>query len=404
VTLPKLTVATSFPVHPPRGGGQQRIMGLYGALARLGVEVEIVALVDRFGRAGRRLIAPGVYEVRVPKSAAHDAREFAMQKRAGVPVTDIALALHHELTPAYGDALATSAATSAAVVASHPYAAPALTAAGDRPFVYEAHNVEIDLKRAMFGQGGSDLLEAVEAVERHCCETADMVLACSPQDAERLHERYGVLDERVTVVPNGVDAGRRRYHDNDARRALKVRLGVERRFLALFVGSWHEPNLVALDEVLAAAHDLDDVTFAVVGSVGLAVDRKQASSNVDLCGVVADGFLDGVLAVADVALNPMRTGSGTNLKMLDYAAAGVPLVSTSIGARGLGFEAGAHYAPMDRDGLVATVSRVRTEAADAVQERARAARQVVENRFDWSVVAAGWAGHPWMHARLGVPV
>ncbi len=38
---------------------------------------------------------------------------------------------------------------------------------------------------------------------------------------------------------------------------------------------------------------------------------------------------------ASVAVNPMVSGSGTNLKIVEYLAAGVPVVSTPFGMRGL---------------------------------------------------------------------
>ena len=51
----------------PEGGGQSRIFGLYSALARLGVDDEIVALVPH-GEGGRALeIAPGVRVTRVSR-------------------------------------------------------------------------------------------------------------------------------------------------------------------------------------------------------------------------------------------------------------------------------------------------------------------------------------------------
>ena len=56
----------------------------------------------------------------------------------------------------------------------------------------------------------------------------------------------------------------------------------------------------------------------------------------------------GALGLAGAALNPMRWGSGTNLKMLDYALAGTPILSTTFGARGVGFEAGPHYEAWSR--------------------------------------------------------
>ena len=64
---PRLVLATSFPVHPARGGGQVRIFGLYKALAELGVATELVCLVDR-GRSPRRVeLSPGLVQVEVPE-------------------------------------------------------------------------------------------------------------------------------------------------------------------------------------------------------------------------------------------------------------------------------------------------------------------------------------------------
>jgi glycosyltransferase involved in cell wall biosynthesis len=80
-----------------------------------------------------------------------------------------------------------------------------------------------------------------------------------------------------------------------------------------------------------------------MGSVSLALDGAELPGNVDLTGQFAPEFKRAVLSVADLALNPVATGSGTNLKMLDYFAAGTPVVSTPFGARGLGVNPGEHY-------------------------------------------------------------
>jgi glycosyltransferase involved in cell wall biosynthesis len=39
--------------------------------------------------------------------------------------------------------------------------------------------------------------------------------------------------------------------------------------------------------------------------------------------------------MSDIAINPVLFGAGTNVKMLEYMAAGLPTVTTEIGARGL---------------------------------------------------------------------
>lgn len=390
--MSRIVVATSFPVSPARGGGQMRVLGLYGALARLGVEVDVVALVDRHEPRRTRELAPGLRETRVPKTAAHNAAEARLVERAGLPMTDIGLALHHELTPGYGDAVAALADGAAAVVACHPFAGPVLAARADAPLVYEAQDVELDLKTTMLAGAGdsADLLATVEEAERRCCRAAAQVLVCAPEDAARLGELYGLPEERAVVVPNGVDPDEMPFVGLEARRSRQRRLGLAGRPHVAFVGSWHEPNLVAVRDVIDAAGALPDARFVVLGSAGLAFRGRDVPANVDLCGIVAPGFVAEVLGIVDAAANPMRWGSGTNLKMLDYALAGAPIVSTEFGARGLGLVARRDFAPAGPDDLAAALERLFAEDDDAVAARVDAARERTVTDFSWAAIAARW--------------
>jgi glycosyltransferase involved in cell wall biosynthesis len=392
----KLVVATSFPVWPPRGGGQTRIFGLYAALARLGVAVDIVSLVARQEHGAKRTIAPGVRQISVPKTLRHHREEYRLHLQAGVPVTDMSLALHHELTPAYGEAVAIAADGADAIVACHPFAQPAIAAATSVPLIYEAQDVEVDLKASMLAQSDApdELTALVRDVEGACCAQASHTIVCAAEDGARLRELYGLPPERTVVVPNGVDPASFPYTTPEERAARKRALGLEQAFQALFLGSWHEPNLVAVRDIIAAAEALPDVRFVVVGGAGAAFAGEKTTANVDLCGVVDGGFVRSLLSLADVALNPMRYGSGTNLKMLDYALAGIPVLSTPIGARGLGLEPGTHYAEFEPGGLAAAVAAARVEPAATVDARARAAHARVEEHFSWDAIAAGWFAHP----------
>ena len=80
------------------------------------------------------------------------------------------------------------------------------------------------------------------------------------------------------------------------------------------------------------------------------------------------------LAVADLVLVPLRSGSGTRLKILAAFAQRVPVVSTSIGAEGLGAIDGTHLLIADTPAdLAAACERVcadpdlRTRLADGGQ-------------------------------------
>jgi glycosyltransferase involved in cell wall biosynthesis len=388
----KLLVATSFGVTPARGGGQARVLGLYSSLARRGVAVDVVALVESGERAEIRPLAPGLREIRVPRTAAHTQADWELQMQSGVPMEDLGLALNHALTPAYGAALERSADDADAVVASHPFAHPALAAATDAPLVYEAHNVELDLKAEMYGSA-SDLVEAVRAVEGECARAAEHVIVCAERDADRLQALYGIDRNAAAVVPNGADPARVPFTPPAERRRRQEALAVDAR-LALFIGSWHEPNLVALRDLLRLAPGIEDVRFVIVGSVGLAVAGEPMPVNVDLCGVADDGFLRSALAVADVALNPMTQGSGSNLKMLDYALAGLPVISTAFGARGLDLEPGRHYIEAEVEALPAALAGLGGEAPETTAARVAAFRDHAQRRFSWDAIADGWANDP----------
>jgi glycosyltransferase involved in cell wall biosynthesis len=402
---PKLVVATTFSVHPPRGGGQSRVAGLYGALARLGVDIEIVSLVGRIEREGPITPSAGVREVRVPRTPEHETADWRLNQLTGVPVGDLGLALNHALTPAYREALEHAVRDASAVVACHPYAQPVLAEVTDLPLIYEAQDVEGDLKAAMYSgtAGGPELAERVRELEAACCSSADHVIVCADRDGARLGELYGLDPERVVEVPNGADPDSISFTPLARRRERKRTLGLDDRLLALFVGSWHEPNLVAVRDLLEHADALEaaGVRMVVCGSVGLAFASEQMPGNVDLCGVVDDGFLRSALGVADAALNPMRWGSGTNLKMLDYALAGVPLVSSAFGTRGLALEPGRHFVAAEPAELPAALSALREEPFAAVEARVLATRAHVESRFSWAGIASRWHAHPSLHSLLG---
>ena len=81
--------------------------------------------------------------------------------------------------------------------------------------------------------------------------------------------------------------------------------------------------------------------------------------------------------IAGVALNPMLYGGGTNLKLLDYFAAGTPVVSTEIGIRGTGAEAGRHLLVAPIDDLEPAI-RTALDGDAQVERMAAAARVLVE--------------------------
>jgi glycosyltransferase involved in cell wall biosynthesis len=286
------------------------------------------------------------------------------------------------------------------VVASHPFAIPAIEATGHPlPLVYDAHNVEADLARALLeadldAEGTTaDVAERRDAVlgdvvraESRTCAAAALVVTCSRDDAARLATLYDVAGSRVLVVPNGADTTAIPVSNHARREAERRAAGLGGTRLALFVGSRHPPNVEAALAIFAAARRLPSTTFLLVGSQCAALAGRQRPSNVVLLGVVDDATMAMLLGLVDVGLNPMRSGSGSNLKVPTYLAASLPVVTTPHGARGYDLTDGTDAVVCELGALAERVDAVLGDVAFA-ERLGAAGRRLAETRYDWEILA-----------------
>lgn len=108
----------------------------------------------------------------------------------------------------------------------------------------------------------------------------------------------------------------------------------------LFVGSLgYEPNAEGLRWMLEAVWPRlgkrrAGLRLRIAG--GGDADWLRRHPRVEKLGPVAD--LTPVYATATLALAPIRSGSGTRIKLIEAAAFGVPFVTTTLGTEGLAFE------------------------------------------------------------------
>jgi glycosyltransferase involved in cell wall biosynthesis len=88
---------------------------------------------------------------------------------------------------------------------------------------------------------------------------------------------------------------------------------------------------------------------------------------------------------AFASIVPLRTGGGTRLKILEAMAAGVPVLSTSIGAEGLAVTPGENILITDRD---EDWRPALASLADPARRSylAQAARNLVRSRYDWEIL------------------
>jgi glycosyltransferase involved in cell wall biosynthesis len=197
---------------------------------------------------------------------------------------------------------------------------------------------------------------------------------------------YRVDRARVEVVPNGCDLEALPWVDPDRRRVLKRRLGLGDNACCLFIGSKHAPNASAAKQVVHLARGMAETRFVLLGSVCSAFVGETVPANVVLRGRVSEAEKSIWMAAADIGLNPMGSGSGTNLKVGAYAAVGMAILSTPIGLRGGMLEPETHAWVAE----IAEMPRVLAQMIASPDERAARAiraRERVEAVADWRVLA-----------------
>jgi glycosyltransferase involved in cell wall biosynthesis len=126
--------------------------------------------------------------------------------------------------------------------------------------------------------------------------------------------------------------------------------------------------------------------WRLIGKNPEAVERfTSGDARIQVQGQVDDAILE--LARAKVAVVPLLAGSGTRLKILEAWAAGLPVVSTSLGAEGLGARDGETLLIAD-DGAAFAEAVSRLLACPNLRERlGMAGRSLLEKEFTWE---AAW--------------
>ena len=121
-------------------------------------------------------------------------------------------------------------------------------------------------------------------------------------------------------------------------------------------------------------------------AIGSPVYSFKDAKNVYLVGQVDEKEKRNLYQHADIAVNPMMSGSGTNIKMLDYMAAGLPVITTPIGARGLAIKD-------HQDAIICSLQLFPEKIQELIQDNSlrenliQNGRKLVEREYDWEIIA-----------------
>jgi glycosyltransferase involved in cell wall biosynthesis len=198
----------------------------------------------------------------------------------------------------------------------------------------------------------------------------DQVQVCTPANRDYLLSFRPELAGRMRAgLRAGIDTGRYEFRPR-GREPLTM----------LFLGSWrHDPNRVAVDwfvgRVLPLILAQEPAAKLVIVGSDPPPEHTYAdhAAHMEMLGYVED--IREPLARYAIFVCPILSGSGVRVKLLEAFAAGIPVVSTTVGAEGLAVKDGEFCALADDPAEFAArvIALLRNEErAAAMAERARA--------------------------------
>lgn len=382
----EMLVLSTYPVLPRKHGGQLRIFNIYKNLTNM-YNVTIVSLTKDGNGYSRKV--GDLLEICIQMSPKHIEKEWNIEKEVGIPVTDIVAHKLSYLTPEYHKMVENRASESEILVSSHPYLSHLLDQyIGEKHIIYDSHNVEYELKKSMLpdNKHAKLLLNNLFDLEKEACKRSDLIFACSDEDASKLCDLYGMTRDKILTVPNGVDLTLNSFVGYKEKQLIKKQLNIENEKIVVFIGSWHKPNLEAVEQILEISKDLPQVKFIIMGGQCLAFEKVKPPRNVVFAGIVDESMKKLIYSIADIAINPMINGSGTNLKVAEYIANGVPVISTEIGIRGYNLIPQEHVVISNLTSFSKEINMLLNDS-DRRAILPIGAREYIEEEFSWGKIA-----------------
>jgi glycosyltransferase involved in cell wall biosynthesis len=202
--------------------------------------------------------------------------------------------------------------------------------------IYDSQNIEVNYHKHSLNYlpFKGKVLKRIETIQRVISEKADVIFSPSQEEIEIFKNKYHVNPSKLILVPNGIDTSRLKPLDYQSKHILKERMGWGYSFHVVFMGSRIKPNIDACKIIINnIANKLSDVAFIIIGSVSELLGNVPP--NVKKVGTLSFSEKNKFLQLSDIGINPVLHGAGTNSKMVEYMSAGLAIVTTRVGARGL---------------------------------------------------------------------
>ncbi len=179
-----------------------------------------------------------------------------------------------------------------------------------------------------------------QLIEKKLFTGADKIIVVSEPLKNYLID-YGVAEEKLTVVPNGVNE--QFFHPDVSGEKVRKKYDLENKEVICFAGSLHQ-QWQGIDDILRTAKMIStirpSVNFVVVGGEesDIKLLEKKAPDNVILTGRIDHAEIPAYLAAADILIAPYKSEIkyfyNSPIKLFEYMAMGKSIITSNIGQIG----------------------------------------------------------------------
>lgn len=358
-----ILILSGFRIFPANMGCHVRTGGIARALARMGHRVRIFSLAGRSADYGLFSMGRGTpHVVEIEPNLTEEIHLGLLigllqtiGRRLDLPrVWQYAL-LERGIIP---QRLRELLYESEVVICDMPWCPPVPGPWSSKPWFLISHNLDHRLleQSNWRHRRAAPWMRAVEAQAPHRYRD---IFACAEEDRDFFRQHDPTKRLHVPIIRCGVDPAAYKVAPG-TRERVRSGLGLtEEDRLLVFSASRYPPNddaAVALrkfcqeEASFLASHR---VRILVLGSVLPGPHREGAFMATGRVPEVAS-----YLAAADCGLNAVTWGSGSNVKLFEYLAAGLPVISTAFGTRGSGLDPDKDYLPYDSPRLRPAIQRL----------------------------------------------
>lgn len=240
--------------------------------------------------------------------------------------------------------------------------------------VSEMHYVVRNLAKKL-GADKSRIKE-IEKIEREVGRSIDHLISLSDQDRPFLKEYMGITSEKISVIPSGVDLKELKY----------IGPNFEEKNIIFLGNLYFKPNENAVRVMRNQIYpelQQHGFRFTIAGDCPPSLEKECTTTGFSFIGTIPD--LNQLFKNATFALAPIDEGTGMRIKLLNYLAAGIPILTTNIATNG--------FNKKDCFLIEDNYSKYAKKIIDLLKDKKRLINvskkgySVIKKNYNWNIIA-----------------